>query len=258
MDIRNRVAIVTGAGGPGCGSAVARRLARDGARVVAGDIDEAAGRETVRTIEAAGGQAALCLADVATDAARLVDFACQRYGGVDILVNIASAPYMPNASLERWLRPVLVDLHGALDLIVHAVPVMRARGGGAIVNFGSTSALGHGRKHSASPGYDAAKAAIARLTTTLAGLRESDNIRVNCLVPDWVATPEVKEYWDTLSPEDRRAGDVPDVLVTTDEIADAVVQLIADDSLAGRIMVWWCGQPPRLIPAGDAGYAALE
>ena len=126
------------------------------------------------------------------------------------------------------------------------------------MNFGSTSAIGHGRKHSASPAYDAAKAGVQRLTTTLGRLKEKENISVNCLVPDWVATEEVKAYWDMLTPQQRGEQGVPDVLTTVEEIADAVVELITDETLAGRVMVWWSGQPRRVIPVGDPGYVALE
>jgi NAD(P)-dependent dehydrogenase (short-subunit alcohol dehydrogenase family) len=126
------------------------------------------------------------------------------------------------------------------------------------VNISSTSAIGHGRKHSKSPGYDVAKAAVLRLTTTLGWLRERELIRVNCLVPDWVASAEVKAYWDPLTPQQRRELGAPDSLSTLDEIAGAVVRLITDETLAGRVMIYFNGHPPQLIPVGDPGYAALE
>jgi NAD(P)-dependent dehydrogenase (short-subunit alcohol dehydrogenase family) len=187
----------------------------------------------------------------------LLDFAAETFGGLDILINNASAPYRPDQPLDWWFEPVQVDLLGPMSAIRHAIPIMRDRGG-AIVNIGSTSALGHGRKHSGSPAYDVAKAAVMRLTTTLGRLRESHNIRVNCLVPDWVAVPEVLAYWNSLTPQERRQQDVPEVLTTLDEVCDAVLELIANEQLAGRVMVWWSGQPRRLISAGDAGYASLE
>src|SRR5438093_4690615 len=129
---------------------------------------------------------------------------------------------------------------------------MRRRGGGAIVNIGSTSALAHGRQHAGgSAGYDVAKAGGIRLTTRLAWLKEKEGIRVNCLVPDWIASPEVKAYFDALTPPQRQEGRVPAVLTTLDKIAEAVVQLVTDETLAGRIIVWWSGQARGLIPFGD-------
>ena len=91
------------------------------------------------------------------------------------------------------------------------------------------SALWHGRKHAA-PGYDTAKAGVIRLTTMLAWLGEEERIRVNCLAPGWIAS---------------------------EQVAEAVVLLAADETLSGRVMVWWSEDTPGLIPWGDRGYAAL-
>ncbi len=259
MDVDGKVALVTGSGGLGSGRAEAIRLAREGATVVVSDVNDEGGRETVRMIESLGGRAVFRRADMALDAEvrALLDFAAETCGGLDILVNNASAPYRPDQPLDWWFEPVQVDLLGPMAAIRHAIPIMRDRGG-AIVNIGSTSALGHGRKHSGSPAYDVAKAAVMRLTTTLGRLRESHNIRVNCFVPDWVAVPEVLTYWNSLTPAERRQQDVPEVLTTLDEVCDAVLELITNEQLAGRVMVWWSGQPRRLIAAGDVGYASLE
>ncbi len=138
-----------------------------------------------------------------------------------------------------------------------AIDSMRRGGGGAIVNVSSTSALGHGRATSGgSPAYDVAKAGVLRLTTTLAGLA-SEGIRVNCIAPDWIDTPELRAYVDSLSPEQRFRSGVPSRLTTLDEISSAVLQLATDESLAGRVLVWWSDDAPRLIPCGDPGYASL-
>ena len=87
--------------------------------------------------------------------------------------------------------------------------------------------------------------------------RPRRNIRVNCLVPDWVATPEVQGYVDSINDDERRRMHVPRKLTTVEQIADAVLMLATDDALAGRVMVWWSEEEtPRLIPFGDRGYAA--
>ena len=260
MDLRGKVAVVTGAGGGGSGTAEARRFAREGALVVVSDINEAGGRETVRLIEADGGRAVFFRADVGmeSDIKNLIAFAESTYGGLDILVNNASGPPVLKGPLEDWFEVIRIDLLGAMWGTLYGIHAMQRRGGGAIVNIGSTSALGHGRKHSKWPGYDVAKMGITRLTTTLAWLRESDNIRVNCLVPDWTASPEVKAYFDSLTPAERQARGAPAVLTALDEIADAVVRLVTDESLAGRILVFASGESPRFIPWADPGYAALE
>jgi NAD(P)-dependent dehydrogenase (short-subunit alcohol dehydrogenase family) len=133
----------------------------------------------------------------------------------------------------------------------------RGGDGGAIVNISSTSALGYGG-NSPWPAYDAAKGGMLRLTTGLAWLGEKERIRVNCLAPDWVASPQVVAYVNSLKPEERGPRGVPERLITPDEVAGAILRLATDDSLAGRVMVWWCGQPPQLIPWRDRGYERLE
>jgi NAD(P)-dependent dehydrogenase (short-subunit alcohol dehydrogenase family) len=259
MDLHGKIAIVTGSGGLGSGRAIARRLSREGAAVVVSDIDEPGGHHTVDLIQAEAGRAAFLRADVGieADVRALIAFAENSYGGLDILVNNVSAPYRPSAPLEHWEETIRVDLLGPMWGTRHAIDAMRKRGGGAIVNIGSTSTLGHGRKHSGSPAYDVAKAGVIRLTTTLARLRDSHAIRVNCLVPDWVATPEVKSYWDSLTPQQRTEQGVPHTLTTLNEITDAIMRLITDDTLSGRVMVLWSGHPPGLIPIGDPGYVLL-
>jgi NAD(P)-dependent dehydrogenase (short-subunit alcohol dehydrogenase family) len=260
MELRDKVAIVTGSGGGGCGRTIARRFAREGAAVVVCDIDEEGGGETVRLIGADRGRAAFLRADVSAEAdvRALIAFAEQKYGGLDLLVNNASGPYRPEAPLDYWAETVGVELLGTMYATRHALEPMRRRGGGAIVSMSSISSLGHGRKHSASPAYDVAKAGVIRLTTTLGRLQEEMNIRVNCLVPGWIASPPVKAYWDGLTPEQRRERGVPDELISLDGIANVVVRLATDASLAGRAMVWWNCEPPRLISRGDPGYVTLE
>jgi NAD(P)-dependent dehydrogenase (short-subunit alcohol dehydrogenase family) len=256
MDLQGKVAIVTGAGGGGSGRAIARRLARGGVAVVVTDLNELGGLDTVRRIEVEGGRATFYRADVRaeTDMKRLFTFTEKAYGGLDILVNNAST-FTPQL-LERWAEIVQTDLLGSMFAILHAIPAMRKRGGGAIVSMASTSALGHGPGRS--PAYQAAKAGIIRMTPTLACLREQENIRVNCLVPHWIATEELTAFVAGATPEQRQEWNVPDVLIPTEEIADAVAELATNESLAGRVMICRGGQPWRLIPVGDPGYAALD
>ncbi len=261
MHIKGKSVIVTGSGGPGCGRAIALRFAGEGAHVVVTDINDDAGRETRLQIERAGGRCAYFHADVRRedDMRRLVEFAERTFRGLSVLVNNASGPDLgPVGPLEHWSEMVATDLVGAMYATRHAIDAMRRGGdGGAIVNISSTSALGYG-PGSPWPAYDAAKGGILRFTTGLGRLAETDRIRVNCLVPDWVASPQVVAYVDSLKLEERAPRGVPERLVTPEEIAGAVLRLATDDSLAGRVMVWWCGQPPRLISWRDRGYERLE
>jgi len=257
--LERKVAVVIGGGGQGCGRAVAKLFASENACVLVADVNESGAAETARAIESAGGRAASMRADagIESEVRAVFAFAEKSFGGTDVLVHTASQ-YFPDDPLKHWQESVQTDFMGSVYSTLHGIEAMRRRGSGAIVHFGSTSALGHGRRHSPSPAYDVVKAALIRLTTTLAWTREKFNIRVNCIVPDWVGTPEVKAYCEALSPEQRKERGVPDVLLTLDEIAASVLQLATDESLAGRVLVCWCGQTPRLIPAGDPGYASLE
>ena len=176
------------------------------------------------------------------------------YGGVDIMVNNAGS-YYPKI-LDHWIETVKCNLLGVMYGTLHAVEAMRRHGGGAVVNLGSTSGLGFGPANS--PAYDAAKAAVIRLTAGLSCVREQYGIRVNCIVPHWIASPEVSAYVNGLTAEQRRQRNVPDVLLSPEEIAAAVVRLATDERLAGRVMICWGGQPWRLLPYADRGYAALE
>ncbi|HUJ31960.1 MAG TPA: SDR family NAD(P)-dependent oxidoreductase [Candidatus Acidoferrum sp.] len=262
MNLPGKVAIITGSGGEGSGRAEALRLASEGCRVVVSDINESGGLETVRRIMQAGGHAAFCRCDVsqAHEVEALVNFAERTFGGLDILVNNASGPgYKPGAPPEEWLATIEIDLLGAMFGVRYALPAMRRRRGGAIVNVGSTSALTHGPGHSNMVPYDIAKIGVLRMTTTLSALRDTDNIRVNCLVPHWVAVPEVKSYWEALTPEKRRANPrIPSKLIELDELTQAVVRLITDENLAGRVLILWDGPRAELISADDRGYVATE
>jgi len=250
------VVVVTGAGGTGCGRAIAARFAAGGAAVVVSDINESGGHETVRVIEHAGGRAAFFRADARREpeARALVSFAEATFGGLHVLINNASAP-RGGDRLEEWADALETDLLGAIYTTRWAIEAMRRGGGGAVVNIASISALWHGRTTPGGlPGYDVAKAGMIRMTTRLASLAQTDQIRVNCLAPGWIATDGPRQYWESLTPSERAERGVPSLLLTTDQVAEAVVRLADDVSLAGRVLIWWSEDAPRLIQWGDRGY----
>jgi NAD(P)-dependent dehydrogenase (short-subunit alcohol dehydrogenase family) len=252
VDIAGRVALVTGAGA-GIGRATAVRLARDGAAVGVADFDDGAGQETVDEIEAASGRAAFVHVDVAreADVRAMTGFAVTTFGGLDILVNnagIVATPAFPDAEPEAWMRVLDVNLRGPMLGTYYAIRAMRERGGGAIVNIASLAGVGFGPHDS--PDYAATKAGVARFSAALAPLSEQAGIRVNCICPDWVDTPMSRRSRSSMTPEEEAAA-VPPGILAPDEIADAAVALIRDDSLAGRVMACWCDQPRSLFPVPD-------
>jgi NAD(P)-dependent dehydrogenase (short-subunit alcohol dehydrogenase family) len=224
MDLAGRVAIVTG-GAAGIGRAIVQRLAAEGSTVVVADIDA----------EAGSFRADMSVPD---DVHGLFAFTLAEHGRLDVVVNNAGGTF------ETWQKTVDVNLSGLMLATQLAFEAMD--GEGAIVNVSSVAALGS-RRYS-SPDYAAAKAAIVRFTTALG---EVDGVRVNCVCPDWVDTPSVRRDLATMS-NDERATVPP--LVPADEIAAIVLDLVRDDSLAGRIVARFADEPgPRFLPADLRG-----
>ncbi len=241
MEVRGKVALVTGAG-YGIGRGIALCLAHEGAQVVVNDVDVDHGRETVSMIEAGGGTAGFVHADVASEdgVERMIAFAKDTFGGLDILVNNAAneiePPFYPVATVDRWRRTLEVCLFGVMVATQKAIGAMKERGGGAIVIMSSMAGVGF-FPHDA-PEYAAAKAASMRLTATLAPLGQA-GIRVNCICPNWVATEKVRSYVPKMTPEQRASWHVPalEAMARPEDIAAAVLHFIRDDSLAGRVML---------------------
>ena len=227
MRIDGKLAVVTGAA-VGIGRAIAQRLAAHGAEVVVADLNTSGGRETCSSI---GTAARFVEVDMRDDDAVADLMACQP----QILVNNAGGgpslrPCFPEASVERWSASLDLNLRAPMLTTQLALDAMRAAGGGAIVNVGSTAGLGFGPH--VSPEYSAAKAALIRLTATLAPLAESHAVRVNCVVPDWVATERgIRERAEL--PEAERGP----ALVPLEVLTDAVVRFVEDDTLTGRVLL---------------------
>jgi NAD(P)-dependent dehydrogenase (short-subunit alcohol dehydrogenase family) len=229
MDVAGRTALVTGAG-IGTGRAIALALAAEGADVVASDVDEAGGHETVARC---AGNARFVKADLTDteELRRLIDEAAPT-----ILVNNAGGgghipPHFPAAAPDEWGATLDLNMRAPMLATQLALPRMRQAGGGAIVNVASTAALGS--EPYQSPEYGAAKAGLIRFTSAVAAI---DGIRVNCIVPDWIATERVTA--------EERATTPPPIPLAT--VAAGVIRLIRDDSLAGRVLLLCRGAEPRL------------
>jgi NAD(P)-dependent dehydrogenase (short-subunit alcohol dehydrogenase family) len=169
------------------------------------------------------------------DLQAMIAAAVERFGALDVLVNNAGGgghipPHFPDASPAVWGATLDLNLRSAMRATQLALEQMRRAGGGAIVNIASTAGLGADRYQS--PEYAAAKAGLIRFTTALGAVQPG--IRVNCVVPDWIATERATEELATMNPAERAAAPVP---IPMDVVADAVVELIRDDAATGRIVV---------------------
>jgi NAD(P)-dependent dehydrogenase (short-subunit alcohol dehydrogenase family) len=109
----------------------------------------------------------------------------------------------------------------------------------------STAGLGLG--HHDAPEYAAAKAGVIRLSAALAALAEEANIRVNCLCPGWVDTPAMRRGLERASEEE--LASVPRVLLRPEEVAEAIMGIIRNEKLAGRVLVYREVETPRLVSA---------
>jgi NAD(P)-dependent dehydrogenase (short-subunit alcohol dehydrogenase family) len=224
---------------------------------VVSDVNEEGGRETVGLIERAGGRATFCRADVREESQvrALMEYCESRHGTLSVLINNASSVHPSVEGLAGWMDSLQTDLLGTVYATRYGIDAMRRAGGGSIVNIASISALWHGRTSPGGfPGYDVAKAGVIRLTTGLASLAAEARIRVNCLAPGWIASDGPRQYWESLTPSERRARGVPSRLLALQEVAEMVLSLAADQSLNGRVIVWWSEDAPRLIQWGDRGY----
>lgn len=186
----NKVAIVTGAGG-GIGSAIARRLAAEGALVVVTDVNEAAAQEVAKGIAADGGAATAITADISRRDAcfELVAKAFALKERIDVLVNNAGINRRGNLlslSDEDWELSFTVNLDSMFHLCRAALPHMIGAGGGAIVNTASQWGLYPAPNHIA---YNTTKAAVAAFTQNLARDYAPDKIRVNAVCPGEIHTP---------------------------------------------------------------------
>jgi NAD(P)-dependent dehydrogenase (short-subunit alcohol dehydrogenase family) len=198
MLLKGKVALVSGAG-PGLGRAICLRLASEGAKVVVGDINEAAMSGTVDAVVAAGGEAVGQPTDI-TDPEQceaLVAMGAARFGGLDLLVNDAyhGGDYQrfEDADLENWKLTAEVNLWGTLAMTKAALPLLKTAHEGRIVNICT-----HGVDliQPTFGAYTGSKAAIAHLTKILAAELGTYGIRVNAVFPGPIWGANLQGYLD--------------------------------------------------------------
>ena len=232
-----RAAIVTG-GAQGIGGSCARRLAKEGARVLIADIDEAAAEANVAGIRAQGGTADSINADLSQhqDIKLMVDRAAELWGRLDILVNNAYTP-KHGSGVEGALEVTEEDWDWGMSLLVkaiflaakYAVPEMQKTGTGSIINVSSVHGL------LAAPGkmiYEVGKSAVIGMTRQMATDFGPLGIRVNAVCPGHIVTERIRAGWDENPSGERFFQDQYPLrkLGKPEDIANAVVFLSSDEA----------------------------
>ena len=191
MRLENKVAFISG-GALGMGAVEAKLFAREGARVVIGDILEAEGRKTEAEINETGGECLFVPLDVTSeeDWQRAVAATVARFGRLDILVNNAgiypTEPRLEDTGEELWDRIMEINVKGVFLGAKHAIPELRKVGGGSIINISSTAGL-VGNPRSAA--YSASKGAVRLFTKSTAIQYAKEGIRANSIHPAIIDTP---------------------------------------------------------------------
>lgn len=236
--VEGKVALVTG-GASGIGRGCAERLAQEGARVLVTDIQDHLGEEVARSL---GADAVYLRHDVTDEDAwiRVIGAARERFGRLDVLVNNAGIGLgcpVTDMALDDWRRQTAVNLDGVFLGVKHALPLMRAGGGGSIVNISSVAGL-MGAPNLA--GYCATKGGVRLFTKAVAMecAALKDGVRVNSVHPGVIETP----IWTTVVGGQPGVNEPPDLDAMTSvfvplgvkgfpaDIAQGVLWLASDES----------------------------
>jgi len=233
MRLEGKVALISG-GARGQGAVEAKLFAREGAKVVFGDILDEPGKQVEAEIHKAGGEAAYVHLDVTRedDWRAAVNTAIDRYGKLDILVNNAGILIrkgIEDTTEEDWDRIMGVNAKGAFLGTKHSIPAIRQAGGGSIVNISSTAGLVASPSGSAS--YTASKGAVRLLTKSTAVQYAKEGIRCNSIHPGPIDTDMIQETLTDPAKLDERMQRLPMGRVgTADEIAYGVLYLASEEA----------------------------
>ncbi|MBP1608019.1 MAG: short-chain dehydrogenase/reductase [Acidobacteria bacterium] len=232
MRLRNKVALITGVA-VGIGRVEARLFAAEGATIVASDINESGGQETVSMVKESGGEAIFVPADVtkSADIKHLVETAIQKYGRIDIIINDAGIPQKPTQVEDideaLWHRVHDVNVKSVFLTAKYAVPYMKKARKGVIINTSTQNSVRPQPGHAA---LVSAKNSVIAITKALALDLAPYNIRVNCISPWTINTPSFqaslseaeKQQWIDMTPLGR--------IGTPEDIAYGALYLASDEA----------------------------
>jgi len=232
MRLEGKVALISG-GARGMGAEEARIFAREGAKVVIGDISEDEGRAVEAQIAEAGSQALFVRLDVTqeSDWTNAVDLAVSRFGKLDVLVNnagISSRAFTDDTGIDAWDKIMEVNSKGVFLGTRAAIPKMLEAGGGSIVNISSIMGLvGSAGGH---PAYNASKGAVRIFSKAMAVPHGKDNIRVNSVHPGFMPPMASGIAYD----QEQRRGSLEQTPLgregRIEEVANAVLFLASDEA----------------------------
>ena len=232
MRLEGKVALISG-GARGMGAEEARIFAREGAKVIIGDISEGEGKAVKAQIVEAGGQALFVRLDVTeeSDWTNAVNQAVSRFGKLDILVNnagISSRAFTDDTAIEAWDKIMEVNSKGVFLGTRAAVPKMLEAGGGSIINISSIMGLvGSAGGH---PAYNASKGAVRIFSKAMAVRHGKDDIRVNSVHPGFMPPMASGIAYD----QEQRRGSLEQTPLgregRIEEVANAVLFLASDEA----------------------------
>ncbi|MCC6455071.1 MAG: glucose 1-dehydrogenase [Caldilineaceae bacterium] len=235
MRLQGKVALITGGGG-GIGRETALLFAQEGAQLVVVDVNDGAGHDTVKAVEAQGGEAIYVHADVAraADCAAMVAAAEEHFGKLTVLFNNAGIMHSQDDDAMQtdediWDLTMSINLKGVFLGCKFGIPALRRAGGGSIINTASFVAL----LGAATPqlAYTASKGGVLSMTRELAVIHARENIRVNALCPGPLRTEMLMKFLNTEEKRQRRLVHIPmGRFGEAKEMAYAALYLASDES----------------------------